>query len=49
VVLLTSVETPEARARGANAGANAYMVKGRFESGGFLSLVADLVAHRERA
>jgi two-component system chemotaxis sensor kinase CheA len=42
-LLLTSLESPEMRARGAQAGADAYFVKQRFEPGAFLSLVADLL------
>jgi two-component system chemotaxis sensor kinase CheA len=43
VILLTSLESAESRARGAESGADAYFVKQAFEPGAFLSRVADLI------
>jgi two-component system chemotaxis sensor kinase CheA len=42
-LLLTSLESPEIRAAGAQAGADGYFVKQRFEPAAFLSMVADLL------
>jgi two-component system chemotaxis sensor kinase CheA len=46
VLLLTSLDGAADRARGAEAGANGYLVKHSFDPGSFLSMVADLVSDR---
>ncbi len=43
VVLLTSLEAREDQMRGAEAGADAYVVKHRFDAGAFLAMVHELV------
>ena len=43
VVLVTSLESPEARQRGLAAGANAYIVKSSFEKSNLLDVMAELV------
>lgn len=44
-ILITSLSAPEDRARGAEAGANAYIVKSEFNPPTFLGMVADLLGH----
>jgi two-component system chemotaxis sensor kinase CheA len=41
VILLTSLGSTEDRARGAQAGADGYMVKSAFDPSAFLAMVAD--------
>ena len=47
VILLTSLDAPEDRARGAAAGANAFLVKKDFEPQAFLGLVAETTREPE--
>jgi two-component system chemotaxis sensor kinase CheA len=47
VILLTSLDSPEDRARGADAGANGYIFKRAFDPGAFLSMVTDFVGTPE--
>jgi two-component system chemotaxis sensor kinase CheA len=42
VVLVTSLSSPADRERGAEAGANAYIVKSSFDQGSLLKAVAEL-------
>src|SRR5262249_6737833 len=43
IILLTTLDAPADRASGAEAGANAYLVKSAFEPSRFLSMVAEFV------
>jgi two-component system chemotaxis sensor kinase CheA len=43
VVLVTSLDTPEQIERGAAAGADAYIVKGRFDQGELLDTLGRLL------
>lgn len=47
VLLLTSLDAALDRARGAEAGANGYLVKHSFDPGAFLTLVSQLVGSKE--
>lgn len=49
VILLTSLDSPIDRARGAEAGANSYVLKTAFEPASFLSMVSDFVGRRGAA
>lgn len=48
IVILTSLGAAEDRARGAAAGADAYLVKGEFSPGPFLALLAELLARGDQ-
>jgi two-component system chemotaxis sensor kinase CheA len=49
VILLTSLDSPVDRARGAEVGANSYVLKNAFEPASFLSMVSDFVGRRGAA
>ena len=46
VALVTSLDSPEDRERGKAIGANAYIVKSNFETGGFLEVIRHLMRRR---
>jgi len=48
VVLVTALESPEARQRGAEAGANAYLVKSSFDQSNLLEMVQKLIGRGKR-
>lgn len=49
VILLTSLNSESDRVRGADAGADAYVIKAEFDPGAFLALVAEHVSPRRSA